>query len=435
LPALPIAPPAIGPGQRFDTAIECQRTEGPGSTTTLRSHSTDDEIYLPLADGFLYAFDALGRQLWRTPFGQGGRAPVAIGLPDGIPQVLYANDRVRSKTLTVLAMAGALGVSLAYHTAAQAAPITSAPRNPSQAAIKVSTLPAVLDTVVVDLFPEGLAVNPATNRIYTANRTHNTVTVVDGGSDNVLANLLLGGQPHAIAVLSPLNRVYATSISSSGFGSLAVIDGSSNTVLTYVPLGAMTTPFSVAVDPNKGRVYVGEAGAAAVAVIDALTNTVDAVISGIQSPVGLALDPQTGYLYAANGGHQTVTAIDTSRNAIVGSPIFIGANAHAVAVNPVTQRVYVPTNVNTVAVIDGKVNSLVTTINAPAGYGVTADPGHNQIYVSAQGSDAVSIIDGAANSFVATVGVGQAPFGIDFNGQTGRLYVANSSSNSVTVIG
>ena len=54
--------------------------------------------------------------------------------------------------------------------------------------------------------------------------------------------------------------------------------------------------------------------------------------------------------------------------------------------------------------------------------------------MSNSGSNTVTIIDGATNA-VTTVNAGSAPLGVAVNPTTDKVYVANNSGNTVTVIG
>ena len=67
-------------------------------------------------------------------------------------------------------------------------------------------------------------------------------------------------------------------------------------------------------------------------------------------------------------------------------------------------------------------------------YGVGVNPTTNRIYVANLSGNTVSVIDGANNTVVATVPVGSNPYGVGVNPMTQRVYVSNFYSNTVTVI-
>ncbi|HVA22795.1 MAG TPA: YncE family protein [Chloroflexota bacterium] len=306
----------------------------------------------------------------------------------------------------------------------------------STAALAAPLSPAVIATVTVDLHPRGVAVNPNTNHVYTAN-DHNTVTVVDGATNQVTGNILLGGQPGGIGVLNALNRVFVASISSTGFGSLAVIDGGNNSVMTYIPIGFETSPAGVAVNQNTGRVYVAVPGNNSVAVIDGLSNSLVDTVNGIVEPVGMAVNLMTNRVYVASLDHKVVTVIDGASDHIL-TGIDIGVTSvGSVAVNPDTNRVYAGTN-GAVVVIDGNTDALMASISTSStysNYGMVVSAAQNLVYVSTQGLDTLTIVDGATNKVMDTLPVGSAPLGVADNPNTNRAYVANTSSSTLSVIG
>ena len=75
-------------------------------------------------------------------------------------------------------------------------------------------------TVTVGYFPQDVEVNSATNQIYVVNNCGNdsscssggTVTVIDGGSNNVVNTVTVGLDPIFAAVDSVTNKIYVANI-------------------------------------------------------------------------------------------------------------------------------------------------------------------------------------------------------------------------------
>ena len=66
-------------------------------------------------------------------------------------------------------------------------------------------------------------------------------------------------------------------------------------------------------------------------------------------------------------------------------------------------------------------------------FAIAVNPVSNKIYVAGSGSNNVTLINGADNS-TATVSVGTTPVAVAVNPVTNKIYVANNGSNNVTVI-
>jgi len=175
-------------------------------------------------------------------------------------------------------------------------------------------------------------------------------------------------------------------------------------------------------------VLLGSAGKAGA---DAVVGT---VTTG-QDPSAIAIDSVTNMIYVANE-NGTVTVINGSTNAT--TTITAGATPHAIAVNPATNMIYVANlSSNNVTVINGSTDSTTTISVGTNPYSIAVNPATNMIYVANYGDggsgNSVTVINGAANS-TATIYVGTGPIAIAVNPATNMIYVVNSDDNTVTVI-
>jgi len=82
--------------------------------------------------------------------------------------------------------------------------------------------PTVIATIPVAAVPLGVAVNPATNRIYVANADNNNVSVIDGTTGTVVAVVAAMYWPFGVAANPGTNRVYVTD---NATDAVRVIDG------------------------------------------------------------------------------------------------------------------------------------------------------------------------------------------------------------------
>lgn len=114
----------------------------------------------------------------------------------------------------------------------------------------------VIATVPVGIRPRGLAVNPATNKIYVANFDSSNVTVIDGATNSVTTVTDPNASaPFAVAVNPVTNKIYVVNLFSSN---VTVIDGATNSVTTVAdpPLHFPASPLAVAVNPVTNKIYV-----------------------------------------------------------------------------------------------------------------------------------------------------------------------------------
>src|ERR1044072_360651 len=88
-------------------------------------------------------------------------------------------------------------------------------------------------------------------------------------------------------------------------------------------------------------------------------------------PYGIAVNSATNKIYVANQFSATVSVIDGASNNVIAT-IPLAGDLRAVAVNPVTNRIYVPVyqRSNILYTIDGTADTVVSTLDlTPACYG------------------------------------------------------------------
>ena len=175
----------------------------------------------------------------------------------------------------------------------------------------------------------------------------------------------------------------------------------------------------------------------------------DFTVSTGQNPVAIAINPVTDRIYVANLGQAKfceqssfVTIIDGPTNNTWSAPA--GLCPGAVAVNPATNLIYVVNTANfdvccaNVTVIDGVFQGSVTNITVGGDPQAAAvNPITNKIYVTNNADDTVTVIDGATNA-TTTVPVGSGPMSLVVNPVTNKIYVGNFgrifTDGSMTVI-
>ena len=152
-------------------------------------------------------------------------------------------------------------------------------------------------------------------------------------------------------------------------------------------------------------------------------------------PSGVAVNPVTNRIYVVNELDQNLSVIEGATNTVI-ALIPVGGLPVDVAVNPATNRIFVANESDdTVSVIDGVNNTVITSIpvdSNPAAVAVNSST--NRIYVANQSSNTVSVIDGLTNAVIATIPVGLGPDGVAVNSSTNRIYVGNRDGDSVSVI-
>jgi YVTN family beta-propeller protein len=303
----------------------------------------------------------------------------------------------------------------------------------------------VVATIPVGGFPDGVATMPDGTQAYVTNAFDNTVSVIDTASNKVVATIPVGNDPFGVAITPDGTHPYEGDdrlhqhlayVTNEVDNTVSVIDTGSNTVVATTSVGR--GPSGVAITPDGTHAYVTNQLDASVSVIDTDSNTVMATILVGGFPEGVAITPDGADRYGRDDRHQslayvtnqldnTVSVIDTASNTVVAT-IPGSYGPEGIAITPDGSRAYVGNGeVNTVSVIDTANNTVAATIpvrTGPIGVAITRDEtdryerdGHRHqtlAYVTNFVDNTVSVIDTASNKVVATIPVGEFPGAVAF---------------------
>lgn len=320
---------------------------------------------------------------------------------------------------------------------------------------------AILTTLTVGSQPYAITLDVTNNKIFVANYMSNNISIIDGGATppSVVATLAPPGatNPYAIAVNPDTHKVYVANWTGNN---ISVIDGTTNSVITVIPVPALsigTNPSSICVNSNTNMIFFTTYNSTisdpirpgkymSVGIINGNNDTLEPYsLSADKNANCLAIDPSSNDLYVT--GYNGSYTLWYSGAGIL-STLSVGTTPSAAAVNEITNKTYLANEgSNTVSVIRGSdywttpptIPSIEATIPVgTAPKAIAVNPITNKIYVANSGSNNVSVINGATNAVESTIGVGNNPLAIAVNinpsaGQ-GRVYIANTSDNTVTVI-
>ena len=279
-------------------------------------------------------------------------------------------------------------------------------------------------SIAVGRAPNCLVVDTAVNRIYVANAGSGDVSVIDGATDRVVKTLPGEQHPYAIAFNSALHRAYVTNTYSN---KVTMVDTATNGV-EQLPVGSKDY---VETDARRKRAFFISYEDPTLTMLDA-TNTVHHEDLGLSHPWGLAVDEQRGIVYVTEIGKDTLLAYHEENGKMDKVPT--GAMPDAVAVDEAANRIYVTNYVgDSVTIVDGATMKPVATV--PAGHhpqAVAVDGRRHRIFVANTHSNNATVIDGATNRALATIPAGTNPYAIAIDPDSGDAYVANYGPQPAT---
>ena len=277
---------------------------------------------------------------------------------------------------------------------------------------------------------EGQSVG-TTADLFVATSASNAVAVIDPSTNQVITQIPVGRSPVRLA-MTPDGRKAA--VCNGSDGTLSIID-TANRVVMGAPIPVGASPQEIAVTPDGKRLYVVHSSSGDVAVVDTTTNTVVTHVAvGGTGSRDVVITSDGRFAYVANSTGSMVNVIDTSTFAVSNIPT--PAGARRLAFTPSGDRLFVTDfDSGFVSVIDTATRTLITNVavgQKPRGLAITPDG--SKIYVTNVATGNVSVIDNATLSVVATIGVGRDPWQVTLTPDGAWAYVSNSSSRSVSII-
>jgi YVTN family beta-propeller protein len=264
----------------------------------------------------------------------------------------------------------------------------------------------------------------------------------------IIGSVEVGGTTFGVGVDAEADRLYVSRRNNQGLA-IVVVQISSMSVVDEIPLEPGEAAHVVAVNAEAQSVYTVDSFYNNISFIDAKTSSVTKSIDSEEAvgPYGVAVDASRARVYWTEFEHLTVFDANTTEtiaripiDPVLSTPAVPQPNTgtpRRVAVNPVTNRVYVTSdNVaeggGEVFVVDGESNSVVRSLRVGLQPdGIAANPSTNRIYVANSGDSTLSVIDGGVDSVVSKVQLPASPRDVAINSITNTVYVALGSGVAV----
>lgn len=175
-----------------------------------------------------------------------------------------------------------------------------------------------------------------------------------------------------------------------------------------------------------------------VAVADVATQQLAGMIGTGGRPEGVAMSFRDRRGYIANGILDVVHVVDLAARAVVAN-IPVAAGPSAVLLNPPENRLYIlhpgTGAFSQVSIIDTDSRSGAGTIVfADRADRMTMTPDGTRLFFSHPVANVVSVVSLNSHTVVGRIATGAAPYGMAYDPGLDRLYIANSGSNSVSII-
>lgn len=199
----------------------------------------------------------------------------------------------------------------------------------------------VKSRVPAGAYPNGLAYDPASGRAFVSNNTGRGIAVVDVKNSRALPSIDIGGGAGNTQYDAESGQVLAAV---HGLPVLVQIDPAASQIVGRITLRKVSTCHGLLVASKLRLAFAACRGSAPQLVVVDLATRRQTMTLPLPTDIDvLAFDPGLRRLYAASeNGTVAVFAVAVDHTVTEMGRGFLGPNAHTVAVDPITHRVYFP---------------------------------------------------------------------------------------------
>ncbi|WP_454845341.1 YncE family protein [Pseudomonas farris] len=278
--------------------------------------------------------------------------------------------------------------------------------------------------------PQEVIFAPDGRRVYVANYSSNTVSVIDTTTDKVIHTITELSSPSGLTVLPDGSRLY---VGNRGANTVSVINTVNHSIIATIP--SVANPYGLTTNSSGTQLYIASHNSHFVYVYATATNTRLASI-GVTNAKDVAFNRNGTRLYAMGGpSANSLFIIDPTVNKVI-SRIEGLNNPNAVACSPFVARAYV-TNSGTgsVSIFDTDTNRLIKTLT---GYSYPRDvvfnPVKEEAYLSRAMGNELRVIDTRSETVVGTIKGFSSPFHIAVSPDGRKAYVSNRGSHTLAIV-
>ena len=212
---------------------------------------------------------------------------------------------------------------------------------------------------------------------------------------------------------------------------VSVVCGTPSWGQSVAPSTILLSSRAIALNPTTGKVYAVAPRENAVAIFNPATNYISRVHVGAGA-VALAINSVTNRIYVANSQGGSITVLDGTTDSVFAT-LDVGANPYVVAVNSVANKIYVSNTFSeVVTIIDGATNSM-TKLKAGSADAIAIDPNLGKVYLLGYEDMNLTVLDDKP-SIAGKLKVGIHPWDITIIPATSTLYVTRSGNAQLAVV-
>jgi YVTN family beta-propeller protein len=283
---------------------------------------------------------------------------------------------------------------------------------------------ASIDSVPLAGRPYGVAISKQ-GEVYVALLAFNSIARTTLAFDSFAAPVLVGQVPPHVVFSPAGNRAYATNQTGQ---SMSVIDVSSGTTITTVPLTA--DGFNLIASRDGKQVFVS-VSTGQVYVVDASSNAIVDSIMLLGAVNGFARHPKKNLVYISSRDGGRVYEVDVASHQVLRT-FMTGGKPQRLAVSPDGKQLLIANEMLGLDLWSLRSGTRDTTL-AVSAYGLGLSPDGVDVYVAGGPGGLITIVDRVGRAVDTVLTVGGTPRNVAFDA-SGQTAVISNEADFLTVV-
>ncbi|HTE40463.1 MAG TPA: beta-propeller fold lactonase family protein [Steroidobacteraceae bacterium] len=293
---------------------------------------------------------------------------------------------------------------------------------------------------------------PSSYRVFVTNEMSGTLSVIDGGSQRVVATLHLGKRPRGLKA-SPMGDFLYVALSGSpvippgadeskappadkAADGIGVVD--LKTLRLVRTIRGVSDPEQLALSADGKRLYIASEDTGMLRVIEVGTERVLVTMPVGEEPEGVTISPDGRFIYVTSEEDAQVSVVSTETNRLI-KQIKVGARPRFTVFSSNGARAYISGESDaSVSVVDTKTLAVVHTLKLAGEnvrpMGLVLSPDDKTLFVATGRGGTLTAIDTQTYKIGRAVSVGPRPWNIDISPDGKRIYTANGPSNDISIV-
>lgn len=259
--------------------------------------------------------------------------------------------------------------------------------------------------------------------------------------------LTLSGSPVDLAINDITNKLY---VAIPEMKQIQVIDGDTYRTINNISISGF--PNTLIVDPTSNKLYVVTPDTDSIYVIDGSTDSIIGKIAAGPGVADIAIDNSAflrTLIFVANQKSNSISVIDGNTDNKL-TDISTSDIPYGIGIDPIKNQIYVTSGNYYIDVIDyipsgsNERSKVLLNFSATVYDSINMDnrlpndieviPILGRAYVANSQTNTVSVIDTTSNERIYDIEVGSSPSWLVYNSADRNLYVSNSGENTISVI-